>query len=176
MNNKQEDQYKTKKQQKSPALAGILAFFFPIGAGALYNGQLKKALFFFLGMSGLITLQTSGRGQPFLALLLAGFYIYQFYDAIHSAELINRGSAGKELEKPDEALDEIPEPVRSGSIFWGIVLILLGGLLLMANYRFLIDYDTLFDFWPLIIIVIGFKFVADYVSKKENDLKGEKNG
>ncbi|MFW6124130.1 MAG: LiaI-LiaF-like domain-containing protein [Acidobacteriota bacterium] len=168
MSNNQEEKYKVKKQQKSPALAGILAFFFPIGTGALYNGQLTKALFFFLGMSGLITLQTSGRGQPFLALCLAGFYIYQFYDAVHSAELINRRDAGKEIEKPAETLEEIPEPVRSGSIFWGIVLIILGGLLLMANYQ-IIDYDTLFDFWPLVIIVIGVKFVVDYAAKNKGN-------
>lgn len=167
MNNNQEERYATKKQQKSPALAGILAFFFPIGTGALYNGQLKKALFFFLGFSGLVTLQTSGKGQPFLALLLAGFYIYQLYDAVHSAELINRGERGKEVE-PSEALDEIPEPVRSGSIFWGIVLIILGGLLLMANYQ-IIDYDILFDFWPLVIIVIGVKFVLDYAAKNKKN-------
>jgi len=172
MNNKQEEKYEEKKSRKSPALAGILAFFFPIGAGALYNGQLKKALFFFLGFSGLVTLQTSGRGQPFLALLLAGFYIYQFYDAVHSAELINRGYMGKKIEKPEEAYDEIPEPVRSGSIFWGIVLIVLGGLLLMANYQ-VIDYDTLFDFWPLIIIVIGIKFVVDHIARTNSYRKGE---
>jgi hypothetical protein len=36
----------------------------------------------------------------------------------------------------------------------------------MANYQ-VIDYDTLFDFWPLIIIVIGFKFVVDYAAKNK---------
>jgi hypothetical protein len=168
MNNKQEERYEAKRPQKSPALAGILAFFFPIGTGALYNGQLKKALFFFLGFSGLVTLQTSGKGQPFLALLLAGFYIYQLYDAVHSAELINRGSSGEELEKPAESYDEVPAPVKSGSVFWGIVLIILGGLLLMANYQ-VIDYDTLFDFWPLVIIVIGVKFVMDYAAKNKKN-------
>jgi len=164
MNDKQEEKYVVNKPQKSPALAGILTFFFPIGTGALYNGQVKKALFFFLGFSGLVTLQTSGKGQPFLALLLAGFYIYQIYDAVHTANLINLGNAGRETEVLEEAADEIPEPVRSGSIFWGIILIALGGLLLLANYR-IIAYDTLFDFWPLIIIIIGFKFVVDYVSR-----------
>lgn len=166
MNDKQEEKYVVKKPQKSPALAGILTFFFPIGTGALYNGQVKKALFFFLGFSGLVTLQTSGKGQPFLGLLLAGFIIYQIYDAVHTANLINLGELGKETEKPSETYDEVPAPVRSGSIFWGIVLIALGSLLLMANYQ-LISYDAFFDFWPLIIIVIGVKFVFDYASKNK---------
>jgi len=168
MNNKkeQEEKYVVERTPKSPALAGILTFFFPIGTGALYNGQVKKALFFFLAFSGLVTLQTSGRGQPFLALCLAGFCIYQIYDAVHTAKLINLGHLGKDIEKNANAVEEIPEPVRSGSIFWGLVLIVLGGVLLLANYQ-IIDYDTLFDFWPLIIIVIGFKFIVDYVSREK---------
>ena len=166
MNNKkeQEEKYVVERTPKSPALAGILTFFFPIGTGALYNGQIKKAIFFFLAFSGLVTLQTSGRGQPFLALCLAGFCIYQIYDAVHTAKLINLGHLGKDIEKNAGTVEEIPEPVRSGSIFWGLVLIVLGGVLLLANYQ-IIDYDTLFDFWPLIIIVVGFKFIVDYVSR-----------
>ncbi|MBD3414218.1 MAG: hypothetical protein GF421_07310 [Candidatus Aminicenantes bacterium] len=175
MNNQQEEKYAAQKPQKSPALAGLLTFFFPIGTGALYNGQIKKAIFFFLGFSGLVTLQTSGKGQPFLGLCLAAFYIYQIYDAVHTAKLINLGAAGKSLEKQAEALDELPEPVQSGSVFWGIVLMALGCILLLANYR-IIDYDTLFDFWPLIIIVIGLKFVVDYASKGNKTNKGEQNG
>ncbi|MCD6516298.1 MAG: hypothetical protein J7L72_02580 [Candidatus Aminicenantes bacterium] len=168
MNNKkeQEEKYVAERAPKSPALAGILTFFFPIGTGALYNGQIKKAIFFFLAFSGLVTLQTSGRGQPFLALCLAGFCIYQIYDAVHTAKLINLGYLGEDIEKQARSVDEIPEPVRSGSIFWGLVLIVLGGVLLLANYQ-IIDYDTLFDFWPLIIIVIGFKFIMDYVSREK---------
>ncbi len=168
MNNKkeQEEKYVVERTPKSPALAGILTFFFPIGTGALYNGQVKKAIFFFLAFSGLVTLQTSGRGQPFLALCLAGFCIYQIYDAVHTAKLINLGLLGKDIENSAHAVEEIPEPVRSGSVFWGLVLIVLGGILLLANYQ-IIDYDTLFDFWPLIIIVIGFKFIVDYVSREK---------
>ena len=168
MNNKkeQEEKYVAERAPKSPALAGILTFFFLIGTGALYNGQIKKAIFFFLAFSGLVTLQTSGRGQPFLALCLAGFCIYQIYDAVHTAKLINLGYLGEDIEKQARSVDEIPEPVRSGSIFWGLVLIVLGGVLLLANYQ-IIDYDTLFDFWPLIIIVIGFKFIMDYVSREK---------
>ncbi len=168
MNNKKEkeEKYVAERTPKSPALAGFLTFFFPIGTGALYNGQIKKAIFFFLAFSGLVTLQTSGRGQPFLALCLAGFYIYQIYDAVHTAKLINLGYLGKDIKKQASAVDEIPEPVRSGSIFWGLVLIVLGGVLLMANYQ-IIDYDALFDFWPLVIIVIGFKFIVDFVSREK---------
>jgi hypothetical protein len=166
MNNKkeQEKKYVGERAPKSPALAGILTFFFPIGTGALYNGQIKKAIFFFLATSGLITLQTSGKGQPFLALCLAGFCIYQIYDAVHTAKLINLSRLGEDLEKQAKAVDELPEPVRSGSIFWGLVLIALGGVLLLANYQ-IIDYDALFDFWPLVIIIIGFKFIVEYVSR-----------
>ena len=55
----------------------------------------------------------------------------------------------------------------SGSIFWGIFLIALGVLLIMANFEFLITYRTLGNFWPLAVIVVGLKLVYDAVAKSK---------
>ncbi|MFQ6038351.1 MAG: hypothetical protein ACE5LV_07020 [Candidatus Aminicenantales bacterium] len=85
-----EEKVVVKKPPKSPFLAGVLAFFFPFGVGQLYNGQARKALVFFFIFAGLVTLQTTGEGQPFLGLMLGGFYIYQIFDAVQTANLINR--------------------------------------------------------------------------------------
>ncbi len=151
---------------KSPALAGILAFFFPFGVGPLYNGQFKKAVMFFLIFAGLVTLQTTGEGQPFLALTLAAFVIYQIFDSIQTARLINQQAAQTGVVPESAGVEEVPEAVKSGSIFWGIVLMALGGILILANFD-IIDYGTLFDLWPLIIIAIGIKLVYEFAAGKE---------
>lgn len=153
-----------RKPPKSPAAAGILSGIFP-GTGALYNGQIAKGIFYMILFAGLITIQSEGGGQPFKALLLAGFYIFQIIDSVQVARAINLNAAG---EKPDEAVERaLPEIVPSGSVFWGGVLIALGALLILANFEIIL-YETLFDFWPVAVIVIGLKLVADAVGKKKN--------
>jgi hypothetical protein len=56
--------------------------------------------------------------------------------------------------------------MKSGSIFWGILLIVLGGILLLGNFE-VISYKKIFDFWPLIVIVIGGKLILDYLSQNK---------
>ena len=153
-----------KKPPKSPALAGVLSGFIP-GTGALYNGQILKGIVFLITFPGLITMQQHGSAQPFVALLLAGFYIYQIIDAIQTAKLINR-IALKEGEAEEEKIEEFPKAVKAGSVFWGAFLMGLGGIFLLANFEVL-SYGTIFDFWPLAVIAVGIKLVVDYFSKKE---------
>jgi TM2 domain-containing membrane protein YozV len=154
----------TRKPPKSPAAAGILSAIFP-GTGALYNGQIAKGIFYMILFAGLITIQASGGGQPFKALLLAGFYVFQIIDSAQIAKAINLSAAG---EKPAEAgAPGLPEIVPAGSIFWGAVLIALGGLLILANFD-VIRYETLFDFWPVAVIAIGLKLVTDSMARKKN--------
>lgn len=146
-----------RKPPKSPVAAGILAFLFP-GTGALYNGQFSKGILFIIVFAGLITMQDHG-GQPFAAFMLAGFYIYQIIEAIQTASAINR----RALLAPERAaVEEKPAEAPAGSIFWGIVLIALGCLLILANFD-VIRFDALFDFWPVAVIGIGLKLIADYL-------------
>ena len=160
-----EEKIVVKRPPKSPGLAGVLSFFFPFGTGALYNGQIRKAIIFFFVFAGLVTLQTSGQGQPFLGLMLAGFYFYQIFDAVQTAKAINR--RGLQMEDQEvEDFEEIPEMVTSGSVFWGIILMLLGGILLFANFE-VISYDAVWEFWPLAIIVVGVKLISDFYKKEK---------
>ena len=160
-----EEKIVVKRPPKSPGLAGVLSFFFPFGTGALYNGQIRKAIIFFFVFAGLVTLQTSGQGQPFLGLMLAGFYFYQIFDAVQTAKAINR--RGLQMEDQEvEDFEEIPEMVTSGSVFWGIILRLLGGILLFANFE-VISYDAVWEFWPLAIIVVGVKLISDFYKKEK---------
>jgi TM2 domain-containing membrane protein YozV len=138
-----------KRPTKSAVAAGILSGFFP-GVGALYNGQYSKGILYMLILAGLISMQDHG-GQPFFGLLLAGFYVFQIIDSVNSARAINRIAAG--------------DPSPGNSIFWGGLLMALGAIFLLGNFD-VIDYDRLWDFWPVIVIVIGIKMIADYFSKK----------
>jgi hypothetical protein len=158
-----EEKVVVKRPPKSPGLAGVLAFFFPFGTGALYNAQFKKAAMFFFVFAGLVSLQPSAP-QPFVALMLAGFFIYQIFDAVQTAKAINRASLHQKLE-PVTDIEEIPVAITSGSIFWGISLMILGGILLLANFE-VIDYDTLWEFWPIAVIFFGLKLVVDYYKQK----------
>ena len=163
-----EEKVVVKKPPKSPVLAGILAFFFPIGVGALYNNQIRKAIIFFFVFAGLVTIQTTGQGQPFWGLTLAGFIIYQIFDAVQTASAINRRILREEEEAVE--VEELPDFVRTGSVFWGITLIALGVIFLLANFD-IMNYDTIFKFWPIAVIIVGIKLVVDYASKKNNKME-----
>jgi len=150
---------------KSPAAAAILSIFFPFGVGALYNGQKQRALIQLLVPFGLIYALARGGNGVVFGLSLGIFYFYQIFDNVHSARAINDAAAGS---KPATSVDQgLPEILPSGSLFWGIVLIVLGVLLIMANFDIIL-YERLFDFWPLAVIVIGVKLVADSVAKSKN--------
>jgi TM2 domain-containing membrane protein YozV len=155
-----------RKPPKSPAAAGILSGILP-GAGQLYNGEPTKALLFFIVFAGLITIMPHGP-QPFIPLIFAGFWFYQIIEAVQTAKAINLRAAG-ETGLP-AAATAAADPaatvsVPSGSVFWGAVLMVVGAVLLLGNFDIL-DYDRIFDFWPVIVIAIGVKMIVDYLRKK----------
>lgn len=161
-----EEKVVLKRPPKSPALAGILSFLFP-GTGALYNGQPLKFLVVVLGVAIMVTMLANEEGSaPFLGIMLGGLYFYQFIDAIVTASAINRKALqGEEVD--EIKVEEIPEFVRTGSIFWGIVLMILGVVLLMANFGYLVTYSGIWNLWPLVVIIIGVKLVIDYLAKNK---------
>ncbi|MBN2409677.1 MAG: hypothetical protein JXE07_08060 [Candidatus Aminicenantes bacterium] len=153
------------KPRKSPVLAFLLSFFFPFGVGPFYNGELVKALIYLVVFAGLVTMQQHGDAQPFAGILIGAFYIFQIIDSVNVANKINRRAAlGGEVEEEETTIST--EAVTAGSIFWGVLLIVLGGILLLGNIE-VISYKTIWDFWPLVVIVIGAKLIFDYLSKKD---------
>ncbi len=155
-----------KRPPKSPALAGILSFFFP-GTGALYNGQPLKFLVVLLGGAIMITMLAQEEGSaPFLGIMLGGLYFYQFIDAIVTASAINRKALlGEDVD--EIKIEELPEFVRTGSVFWGIVLMIFGVVFLMANFSFIITYSGIWNLWPLVVIIFGVKLIVDYLAKNK---------
>ncbi len=141
------------KITKSPVLAAVLSIIFP-GAGALYNGDFLRGIVFIIIFAGLVTLQTRPHVQPFAGLLLAGFYFFQIFDSIHQARMINLAQAGEGTKK------EVAVAEPKGSIFWGILMIALGIIFLLANFEIIL-YENIFDYWPVVIIVIGLKLILD---------------
>jgi hypothetical protein len=153
------------KPPKSPALAGILSFFFP-GTGSLYNREYIKGILYMLIFAGLVTLQTHGDGQPFKALIMAGFYIFQVIDAIQVAKGINQKAlTGEAAAKGGE---DFSLAIKTGSIFWGAALIILGAIFLLGNFE-VIDYDKMWRFWPVLVIGLGAKFIYDYYRRSKSE-------
>jgi hypothetical protein len=84
---------------------------------------------------------------------------------VNVANRINRRAlTGGEVEEEEAVI--ATEAVTAGSVFWGVLLIALGGILLLGNFE-VISYKTILDFWPVVVIVIGGKLIFDYLSKKD---------
>lgn len=162
-----EEKVVVKKPPKSSFLAGVLAFFFPT-TGALYNGQTKKFFIYFAIFAVvIISLAHEVGSAPFLGIFLGGFYFYQLFDAVQTANRINRRALQGEEEIVEA--EEVPEFVKTGSIFWGIVLIALGIFLIFANFE-LMSYDTVFQFLiPFAVFVVGLKLVVDHYTKSKEE-------
>jgi len=153
------------KPAKSPLLAGILSFLFPFGVGPFYNGETVKGFIYLVIFAGLVSLQRHGGAQPFAGLLMAGFYFYQVIDSVATANRINRRALTGAAAQEDEVL--APEVIKSGSVFWGLLLILIGAALLLGNFG-VISYRVIFDFWPVVVIIIGVKLIFDYFSRNRS--------
>ncbi len=155
-----------KKPYKSPALAGILSGL--PGLGAIYNGQYAKGFLFILIFAGLISMADHAVG-PFPGLLLAGFIFFAIVEAVQTAKAINRRALlDNGVEKEATLEKELAKIGPSGSVFWGIVLIVLGVIFLLGNFD-VINYDRIWDFWPLAVIIVGLKLIVDYFAKKNGN-------
>ena len=163
----------------NPALAGILAGFFPFGVGAVYTGQYAKGLAHLVVMTLLIwgeTVSNSDGLSTILAFGIAFFYVYQIIDAVKSAHAIRAGQAppdpfglagmfGAESRaavvpgSPIASAAAPTAPVAQSKIpTAAVVLIGLGVLFLLKNSGvFDFDFDRI---WPLFLIGLGGWLIA----------------
>lgn len=57
---------------------------------------------------------------------------------------------------------------KQESLFWGIVLLLIGAVFLMSNLGVDIDvWEVLGDYWPVILIAIGAKNIWQHYNIKK---------
>jgi len=138
----------------NPAVAGILAGFFPFGVGAVYCSQYAKGLAHLLIFALLIFASGhAGSWDALFGISIAFFYVYQIIDAVRTAKAIQMGQPA-----PDPL--GLAATFGAGQKFEGskvpmgaVVLIVLGVLFLlhtMGLWEFGLD-----RFWPLIIIALG---------------------
>ena len=148
----------------NPAVAGILAGFFPFGVGAVYTGQYAKGLAHLAIFALLIAgCNAGGNGHSDALGIICGFgiaffWVYQVIDAVRSAKAI-------------QMAEPIPDPFGLGATFGGgskietskiptgaVILILLGVIFLL-NTLGLTEFG-LDRFWPLILIALGVWLLA----------------
>ena len=140
----------------NPALAGILAGFFPFGVGAVYTGQYAKGLAHLLIFTGIIWGLSSGHMgalEPILGIAMGFFYVYQIIDAVRSARAVQTGQPVPDpfglarTFSAGERSDFSKTPVGA------VVLIGLGALFMLHNLG--VWFFSLDRFWPVVLIAIG---------------------
>ena len=126
----------------SPGLAVVLGFI--PGLGAVYNGEYMKALIHVVIFAALVTLDSSGRAQPFSGIMTAAFIFYMAIDAYRTAKARMLGQA-----PPSSALGGWSTDKPIGPI----ILITLGVIFLLDKYYSF--WDWLGDYWSVALIVLG---------------------
>ncbi|MGH9351233.1 MAG: LiaI-LiaF-like domain-containing protein [Terriglobia bacterium] len=129
-----------------PGLALFLGFI--PGVGAIYNGQILKAIIQVLIFGSLIALsgQTHGPFDTIFGLGAAAFYFYMVIDSYQTAR-------HKQMGQPVEEWPGFGD-LRLNAPISAIVLIALGLLFLLDNLGVPIFQDAS-RYWPLLLIVIG---------------------
>jgi len=132
--------------RKDPKLAAFLSFF--PGVGHIYNGLYMRGLTFFL--IGFSLLGITSRGNGLFSVALAFFWIFNVLDSYRQAVLINYGYA------QDLGVTDLPTLPRAsqGGLAAGLILTLIGTTALLDRY-FVIDFEWIFDLWPVGLIAIG---------------------
>ena len=142
----------------NPALAGILAAFFPFGVGAVYCAQYAKGLAHLIIFVLLIIGAHHSPNDSALAIIfglgIAAFYFYQLIDAIKSAKALQLGQPAPDPFGLGSMFTtgerhELPAGVPTGAV----ILIVLGVLFLLHNLGpWYLAFDTI---WPILLIALG---------------------
>ncbi len=139
----------------NPALAGVLAGFFPFGVGAVYTGQYAKGLAHLVIFTLLVLGASSGSEAlgVVCGLGIAGFYFYQIIDAVRTARALQLGQPAPDpfglgtTFSTGDRIDASKVPVGA------LVLIGLGAIFLLHTLD-IWDF-SLHRVWPLVLIGIG---------------------
>ena len=138
----------------NPAVAGILAGFFPFGVGAVYCSQYAKGLAHLL-IFGLLIFASdhAGNWDALFGFGIAFFIVYQIIDAVRTARALQEGQPAPDPFGLAQAFSMGEKGESKNVPFVAIVLIGLGVLFLLHTmniFEFGLD-----RFWPLILIFLG---------------------
>ena len=138
----------------NPAVAGILAGFFPFGVGAVYCSQYAKGLAHLLIFVMLIFgVNHAGNWDWLFGIGIAFFYVYQIIDAVRTAHALQAG-----LPPPDPMglgqTFSMGEKFDSSKIPVGAILLIGLGVLFLLHTMGIME-NGLDRFWPLLLILLG---------------------
>jgi hypothetical protein len=138
----------------NPAVAGILAGFFPFGVGAVYCSQYAKGLAHLLIFAMLIFASDhAGRWDWIFGIGIAFFYVYQIIDAVRTAHALQAGQPAPDPYGLAQAFSMGEKSETKNIPTVAVILIGLGVLFLLHTmniFEFGLD-----RFWPLILIFLG---------------------
>jgi hypothetical protein len=138
----------------NPAVAGILAGFFPFGVGAVYTGQYAKGLSHLVIMVLLIL--GLGSDLPWFIITMLGigtafFYVYQIIDSVRTAKAIQLGQPAPDPFGLAQTFG-VGEKFEATKVPIGAAILIGLGVLFLINTMF---NFSLHGFWPLILIALG---------------------
>jgi hypothetical protein len=137
---------------KSPILAAVLSV--APGLGQIYIGYYRQGFVNIVIVLSLILLgvgEVLGDGTPAIGFFVAFFWLYNMIDAGRRAAYYNQAIQGED----DVALPgALPTAGGSGSILFGLALLVAGGILL-SNTAFGFSLRWVESWWPLAPIGVG---------------------
>jgi hypothetical protein len=138
----------------NPAVAGILAGFFPFGVGAVYCSQYAKGLAHLMIFALLIFASDhAGSWDWIFGIGIAFFYVYQIIDAVRTAKALQEGQPAPDPLGLGQSFS-MGDKFDAGKVPVGaVVLIGVGVLFLLHTMGF---WEFGFErFWPLILVLLG---------------------
>lgn len=140
---------------KSPGLALFLSILCP-GLGHIYVGAYERALMIIggIGVSIWAIVHSEGELWP-LAFAIAFGYFFSIFDAYREAQIVNL--AGREMPKPQRQ--------GEGRLMFGIFLTVVATLVLADNLD-LFDIRWFYEWWPVLVLLIGIYFIGSWVWEK----------
>jgi len=148
------DKKRTKKDFiPNPFIASLISFFIP-GAGQIYTKQYLKGIMILITLFGIISMLCSEeRDYKFYA--IGGISLFLIW-------LLNIIDAYSEAKNIKEEVKQINFAV---CLFWGIVFILVGIILLLTSFD-LIPFYYFHKLWPLFFVIMGIRFLINTLITK----------
>lgn len=139
----------------NPALAGILAGFFPFGVGAVYTGQYAKGLAHLIAFTLLVIGASSGSdvAGTIFGLGIAFFYVYQIIDSVRSARALQMGQPAPDPFGLAQTFGA-GEKLNTARIPAGAVVLIVIGIFFLLRNTGLFDFD-IHRVWPFFLIALG---------------------
>jgi len=135
---------------KSPALTTVLSLV--PGLGQIYLGYYGQGFLNIAIVASIITILAGEYSvlTPFLGIFLGFYWLYNIVDAYRRATLYNHALEGLgPTELPDIGIAE-----NRGSMFWGVVLIIAGGVGL-SHTAWGYSLAWLERWWPVALVLAG---------------------